>query len=276
MLEGLDLVDRLIELQVVDGRETEIRLWLTHDDKVAIFDAVEKYGARALENVTKGGVTLYSREVQQAVGHDAKFLEAVFLSEEAPSKANAIRYIGPDRILLAWADQKYPDSPIPAIDSYSPFADRAKYQTPGMSIGASRVIYGNEFVATMQLRTPLKVLEQHGRIERCEAADLPRIIKARWEGIWGPKTSSFRSLGIDIDDFPQGSMASEIGQIDADGGDLLRFLILVKRIAQCDTDRIEKADLMLAASSLCGTGGHSFDAFMSKWGGPGTVLDRLA
>lgn len=272
-MNGLDLVDRLMELGIVDGRESEVRLWLTHDDKAAILNAVEQHGSRALENVTKGGVILYSRELRQAVGHDANFLERVFFSTAPPPRSALMKYAGPTKILLVLADHSFPESTVPAIDSYSPFVDRAKYQTPGQSIAANSVVYGSEFTATMQLRTPLRILEQHGRIERCDTAALPLLIKEAWEGIWVPKVASFRDMGIDIDDIPDGTMASEFGQIEVNGGDLLRVMLLVKRIARCDADRQERCELMHAAAELYGVGGHSFGAFMNRWGGPAALID---
>lgn len=273
-MDGLDLVDRLIELGVIDARESEVRLWLTYDDKIAILDAVERHGPRALENITKGGITLYSRDLRQAVGHDADFLKKVFLSTEPSPRSALMKYAGPSKILLVWADHSFPGSPIPAIDSYSPFKDRAKYQTPGRSIAADSVVYGREFTATMQFRTPLRILEQHGRIERCDTARLPMLIKEAWEGIWVPKVRSFRDMGVDIDDIPDGTIASEFGQIEVSGGDLLRVMLLVKRIARCDTDRHERRELMHAAAELYGAGGHSFGAFMNRWGGPAVLIDR--
>lgn len=272
-MEGVDLVDRLLDLGVMDGRESETRLWLSHDDKAALFDAVENHGRFALENVTKGGITLYSRELRQAVGHDAEFLEHLFLAPEPASRTSGMRYTGPLKILLVWADHKFPDSPVPAIDSFTPFVDRAKYLSQGCRATRDSVVYGSQFIATMQMRTPLRVLEQHGRIERCDSAKLPKLIREPWEGIWSIRSRSFREIGIDIDE-PFGRMASEIGPIDADGGDLLRFMLLVKRIARSETDMCEKVWLMESCTGLMGIGGHDFASFMKHWGGPAAVLAR--
>lgn len=271
-MEGLDLIDRLLELSVLDGRETEVARWLTYDDKVSILDAVQKHGRRALADVTKGNVTIYSRDLEQAVGHDAEFLEQVFLSPSPPPHQSLLAYTGPTKVLLVWADHKYANSETPVIDSYAPFTDRAKYLKQSRKLALDNVIYGYQFCATMQMRTPLRVLEQHRRIERCDDTKLPKLIREQWEGIWSIKTRSFREIGIDIDDFPDGQMASEIGPIDADGGDLLRFMILAKRIARCGTDLSEKTELMKGASNLLGAGGHNFASFMERWGGPAAVL----
>lgn len=272
-MRGLGLVDRLIELGVIDGRESEVRLWLSYDDKVAILDAIKKSGKEAIGDISKGGVTLYSSALRQAVGHDAIFLERAFLSTALPPRSDLLKYVGPVKILLVWSDHSFPDGNVPAIDSYSPFADRAKYQSPVIT-KKDPVIYGSRFVATMQFRTPLKVLEQHGRIERCNTHELPRIVQDNWQGIWTVKATSLREFGIDID-FSVGEMASEIGPVPNDGGDFLRCMILLKRIARCNSTIVEKSELMSFAATLYGFDGHSFGAYIEKWGGPRAVLGRL-
>jgi hypothetical protein len=42
-------------------------------------------------------------------------------------------------------------------------------------------------------------------------------------GIWVLRTKSLRELGIDLDDVPPSTMASQWGQIPEDGGDCLAF-----------------------------------------------------
>lgn len=271
-MEGLDLIDRLLELSVLDGRETEVARWLTYEDKVSILDAIQQHGRGALADVTKGNTTLYFRDLQLVVGHDADFLEQAFLSRSLPSRRSLLTYTGPAKILLVWADHKYAKNETPVVDSYSPFRDRAKYLKPSPELASNAVIYGHQLSATMQMRTPLRVLEQHRRIERCAPSRLPKIATEAWQGIWRPTTRSFKDMGIDLPDFPEGAMASELGPIEASGGDLLRFMILAKRIARCGTDHGEKAELMKGASSLLGAGGHDFAAFMKHWGGPAAVL----
>ena len=72
------------------------------------------------------------------------------------------------------------------------------------------VISGLEFNATMQLRTPLRVLKRHGEIHSDINTELPQIVNEMWEGIWLAKTRTFRELGIDIDEFQESTMASNI------------------------------------------------------------------
>jgi len=51
-----------------------------------------------------------------------------------------------------------------------------------------------------------------------------------WEGIWTLKTKTFRELGIDIDEVPNCTMASDIGLIRVE--DYLPFLIAVRQIVE--------------------------------------------
>lgn len=92
------------------------------------------------------------------------------------------------------------------------------------------IIKGLKFVATMQLRTPLRVLKHHGEVFNGSGAP-PSYAKETWEGIWVPVTKSFRELGIPIDDFI-GKMASSIGPIPSTGGDFLKFILAVRCIVE--------------------------------------------
>lgn len=96
----------------------------------------------------------------------------------------------------------------------------------------SDIISGLKFCATMQLRTPLRVLLRHGELFSDLPNEPPQIARATWEGIWTTQTRSFRELGIDLDEPAGDWMASAIGPISTDGGDYLKFLIAVRRIAE--------------------------------------------
>ena len=99
------------------------------------------------------------------------------------------------------------------------------------------IIKGLQFVATMQLRTPLRVLLRHGEIHTDPNTEPPKIIKEMWEGIWSIKTKTYRELGVDIDEVAPGTHASDIGPISPD--DYLPFLIAIRKIVELD-EPIEK------------------------------------
>jgi hypothetical protein len=98
----------------------------------------------------------------------------------------------------------------------------------------SDIISGHRFCATMQLRTPLRVLKRHGELHRGLDREPPQIAREMWEGVWIPELRSWRELGIDLKELPLGTMASDIGQVPADGGEYLQFLIAVRAAAEAE------------------------------------------
>lgn len=99
--------------------------------------------------------------------------------------------------------------------------------------GLDNVLVGWEFSATLQLRTPLRILTRHGELWHKLDVEPPTIIQELWEGIWIPKTRTWNELGgEDIPDFLPQSMASDIGPIPPDGGLYLEFLISVRKIVE--------------------------------------------
>ena len=95
----------------------------------------------------------------------------------------------------------------------------------------SDIISGLKFCATMQLRTPLRVLLRHGELFSDLPNEPPQIARAMWEGKWTAHGPSFRELGIELDD-PPSLMTSSIGLIPGDGGDYLKFLIAAREIVE--------------------------------------------
>jgi len=107
------------------------------------------------------------------------------------------------------------------------------------------VISGLQFIATLQLRTPLRVLLRHGEIHMDISTEPPKIINEMWEGIWIEKTKTYRELGIDIDEMKPGTHASDVGQVLPD--DYLPFLIAIRKIVELDEpieNRINKLRTM--------------------------------
>lgn len=106
------------------------------------------------------------------------------------------------------------------------------------------IIVGLQFVATMNLWVPLRVLSRHGEIHADITKAPPEIALNPSEGIWVQKMCSFRSIGIDIDEPDPGMMASTIGPIPTDGGDFLKFLIVVRGIVESDRTVETRAGLL--------------------------------
>lgn len=103
-----------------------------------------------------------------------------------------------------------------------------------ISFPSADIIKGRRFSATMQLRTPLRVLSRHGEIHE-GLTDPPTIAQAMWEGFWTPLLKSNIELGMP--DVPEvvmrdGTMASDVGPIPVDGGDYLKFLFKIRAIVE--------------------------------------------
>jgi len=94
------------------------------------------------------------------------------------------------------------------------------------------IMEGLEFIATLQIRTPLRVLLRHGEIHTDPNTEPHRIAMEMWEGIWSMKTKSWRELGIDMPEIAPGTHASDVGQVLPD--DYLPFLIAIRKIVELD------------------------------------------
>ena len=93
------------------------------------------------------------------------------------------------------------------------------------------MVVGWQLVATLSTTTPLEWLLRDGEI-----TPTPSDVPMQW-AVWVPKTKTLRELGIDVDELPSGTRASEIGQVPSDGGAFLPFLIEYRRIVESSDPR---------------------------------------
>jgi hypothetical protein len=89
---------------------------------------------------------------------------------------------------------------------------------------------GWQMSVTMQLRTPLKWLQRHREVHA--GAERPSEALPPEHACWVPVPKSRRELGIDEDEVPESTMASQVGQIPVDGGDFLPFLMKYRMIVE--------------------------------------------
>ena len=94
----------------------------------------------------------------------------------------------------------------------------------------SDLIKSAEFSATLQLRTPLRILRKDGEIHQDLKSPPPSYAKEQWEGSWTPKLDSkfdFLSEGATI--------STEIGPISLVQKDrMLAFLIAVRKVVETE------------------------------------------
>lgn len=120
-----------------------------------------------------------------------------------------------------------------------------------------------KFCATMQLRTPLRILQHHNDTHWDRSIPPPKIVTTSWQGIWVPCT---RLSGI----FEyEATMASEIGQIPVSGGDFLRFLLTIR-------EAVEGCEKGKYAAALAVANDRLWASIVEKLGGVESVAMRLS
>ena len=129
------------------------------------------------------------------------------------------------------------------------------------------LIEGFEFCATLQLRTPLRILKRHNEQFKGRGKP-PKIVDEQWQGYWSPKAKSWRDLGIDIEEAPMDTMASDVGPIPSDGGDYLKFLIAIRDIVE-RKNSVTKRLAELNAEMENG----KWNVFVQKLGGKQAITD---
>lgn len=92
------------------------------------------------------------------------------------------------------------------------------------------IIAGWEMSVTLQLRTPLKWLKRNGEFHAGSRRPIESLPPEH--ACWVPVPKTWRELSIDVDELPETTIASQIGQIPVDGGDFLPFLIDYRMIVE--------------------------------------------
>lgn len=99
------------------------------------------------------------------------------------------------------------------------------------------IISGLRFHATLHLTTPLSVLQHHGEVFDGPPSEAPAYGTPA-QGIWIHETRSWRELGIDIDDWPESTAASDIGPVLA--STYVPFLIRFRSIVESNLSLADK------------------------------------
>jgi hypothetical protein len=118
--------------------------------------------------------------------------------------------------------------PAPEISSVPAACAPRSYRLEGVDEVFGDIIAGWEMSVTMQLRTPLNWLQRHREFH--EGRQRPAEKLPPECACWVPVGKSWRDLGIDMDEVPESTMASQIGQIPVDGGEFLPFLLEYRMI----------------------------------------------
>src|SRR5690625_707992 len=142
---------------------------------------------------------------------------------------------------------------------------------PALVLGVDHddLIAGYRFSATMQMRTPLRILKMHGIIVNKNDPILSTQLEMQ-HGVWlrelRPLTIDDRTLPI----FTSSTMASDIGQIPTNGGDYLRFLIQARTAIESNgsiEDRRQRLKQVLRKDEWSG--------YINKLWGRQAIIDRF-
>ena len=108
------------------------------------------------------------------------------------------------------------------------------------------ILDGVQFAATLHITTPYAVLVHHAEVFAGPPSKAPTYGNQS-QGIWVPKTKSWRSLGIDFPELPPSEHATDIGPKHPES--YLPFLLDFRRIFEGnDTDELKIAKLRLLAT----------------------------
>jgi hypothetical protein len=164
------------------------------------------------------------------------------------------------KIFLRKENNETASNPVRVILQYEPTKESKTNITDAWKKNKD-LISGIEFIATMQIRTPLRVLLRHGELHSNIDSEPPKIAKEEWEGIWVPKLKMFQEMSA-------GTHASDVGPILVD--DYLPFLITVRKIVESN-DSIENRIKMLSEYPMVG----GWKTYVEKHGGIDTIIGRI-
>lgn len=139
-----------------------------------------------------------------------------------------------------------------------------EYKASTQDWPADDVVTHFKFCATMQLRTPFRVLERHGDTHWDRAKRPPVIIREAWQGIWVPCTAFSERMDT------TSMMASEIGPVPTNGSDFHRFLLVIRHIAETTTG-VEKRHAAICAE--CER--DAWTEIVERLKGPRSIADRF-
>ena len=134
--------------------------------------------------------------------------------------------------------------------------------------GDDSLISGMEFHATMQLRTPLRVLMRHGELHTDRDTPPPKIVEQAWEGIWTYKIKTWGEMGIDLKEFPESTVASDIGPVLP--SKFFQFLIAFRQNIEDVSLSIDEK--ISRVRELCNE--PEFHGVVAGYGGPEELLER--
>lgn len=227
----------------------------------------EAYTADGAENLMIEDRLRLPMYLQLAGNNDEGWDELNNLSASYTDQFSQPRIAHQMKIFLRKENNETASNPLRVILQYEPTKE-SKTNISDAWEKNQDIIIGVEFIATMQIRTPLRVLLRHGELHTNINSESPKIAKEMWEGIWVPITKTWRELGVPIEEIPESTHASDIGPILVN--DYLPFLISLRKIVELN-DSIENRIKMLREYPIVG----DWRTYVEKHGGLDTIIGRF-
>lgn len=255
---------KISEIEInISGWNSGISARLGFDDEVAVVRSVESY-LRVVNESIEIAKTTKNKETRNSRINVAS-------SKLAEAKGLALKYgINVSGFDIAEVELKnLSDSMGNGSLVASKLEEQVRSTNQALYEQNADLIDGLEFSATLQLRTPLRVLIHHGETHKKLKVPPPSYAFDQSEGIWIPKLKNWKDLGFDIQESPDQDLASDIGVIP-DDGEYLKFLITIRKIVEKNTT-IESRILDIRDFSLTGQG----DEFIKMHGGIDSLIDKI-
>lgn len=147
--------------------------------------------------------------------------------------------------------------------SYSPFESIFKSKLKGNDSG---LISGFVFYTYISIENDISVLSQHGRIEVCPYESLPKLTQHEWQGTWFNIELNPKGVRDGLSEGKKITISSQIGQVPEDGGDFLRFVMMVKKIQSSGFSEEKKKNWLNVLYNTTGYDGVSFRRYIFMFG----------
>ncbi|MCX5825288.1 MAG: hypothetical protein NTY86_17785 [Deltaproteobacteria bacterium] len=143
-------------------------------------------------------------------------------------------------------------------------------ESPLTAWGNQDIINGLRFNATLQLRTPLRVLKHHNEFFSGRGAP-PRFAEELWEGVWSPVTKSWSELAGPNSKFSKEQLSKldmAMEQVPSDEENHLKFLLVIRCIVERNDSIIDRLNELEGEVS-----NEKWNDFVQRYGGEKAIID---
>ena len=162
-----------------------------------------------------------------------------------------------------------PGGYITGLDKFENNLEEIQREYFDEGVFTKNLIAGWIYSAELKLETPLSALQNHGEF-RAVDQEINAITQDQKHGGWMTKTTTFREMGIDLDEMRESYMSSIVGPVPLNGGEFLDYLIELRVIIESSADKALKLEML----KECLSKQHHYH-FNKKLGGVEMVIHKL-